>query len=164
MSDFQLSLSDSIPDIIRFLCAVRELDIESCEPRERADLNESADIIFYWILPAIAEGMSPSEVRDCATQRSLEWANEDYHSDVGYDEWSYVVGCAFEVMYYADFTAANDAIETNTGSDDDNEMELYLLAAMQHGVQGYNEAKGYFTETPSGCGHHCYLGCDVCGG
>jgi hypothetical protein len=160
MSNFQLSLSASIPDIIRFLCAVRELDIETCTLQERNDLNESADIVFHWILPAIAGGMSSHEVMNCALARAEEWTDADYHSDVGFDSWYHANAIAFEVYYYS---GIDDTIETNTGSDDDNEMELYLLAAMQHGVQGGNEAKGYFTETPSSCGHHCFMGCDVCG-
>jgi hypothetical protein len=165
MSDFQLSLSASIEDIIRFLCKVREFDFESCKSWERDDLRESAEIVHCWLLPAIAGGMSPGEVFDCAFMRAGEWAEETYHSDRGYDTWCHAESLALEVLSYADFNDNESDIETNIDSTSEaEELEVYHLAAMQHGVQGYNEAKGYFTETPSSCGHHCYLGCDVCGG
>jgi hypothetical protein len=36
-------------------------------------------------------------------------------------------------------------------------------AGMMHGIDAYNEARGYDTEAPEPCGHHCPSDCPRCG-
>lgn len=41
--------------------------------------------------------------------------------------------------------------------------EYEMLMAMEFGVDGLNEARGYDTSEPEPCGHHCGSDCPRCG-
>ena len=47
--------------------------------------------------------------------------------------------------------------------DDEGDDEAATLAGMEGGAIGYNEARGYDTEEPEPCGHHCDYDCPRCG-
>ncbi len=173
MLGYPLNTNASIDEIVSFLRKVRDFpDGENAE--DRIQMQADAHLITDWILPALESGMEKSEVSDHAEDRKNEaWSDPD--SILSFHEWRTLAQLAEEIAqnaavfcspflyeeYEEDGFPLDDTDFDNTV--DDAEAELYMLAAMQHGVQGGNEAKGYFTETPSSCGHHCFMGCDVCG-
>ena len=57
--------------------------------------------------------------------------------------------------------------EDDDGGEDDDEAEgdneAAILAGMEGGASGYNAARGYDTEEPEPCGHHCDSDCPRCG-
>jgi hypothetical protein len=41
--------------------------------------------------------------------------------------------------------------------------ERAMQAGMAGGVDAYNEARGYYVDSPEPCGHHCPSDCPRCG-
>jgi len=76
----------------------------------------------------------------------------------------------FSVELPNDAEAPNDEEEGNgdgdgdDSDDDEGDNEAAILAGMEHGAIGYNEARGYDTEEPEPCGQHCDWSCPRCGG
>jgi len=72
-----------------------------------------------------------------------------------------------EVEFSVDLPDDEDAPnEQEEGEDDDGgegDDEAAILAGMERGAIGYNEARGYDTEEPEPCGHHCDYDCPRCG-
>jgi hypothetical protein len=174
MLGYPLNTNASINEIVSFLRKVRDFpDGENAE--DRIQMQADASLVFNWILPLLEEGMSTHEVFVHADARKDEALFES-NSILCLHEWRTLANLACEIadnanvfrspFFYEEYEEDGFPLDDTDFDNcvDESEAELYMLAAMQHGVIAANEAKGYFTETPSSCGHHCYLGCDVCGG